>query len=52
MEQELDALATWNLIDPPKGKNCIGCKWLYKMKCNFDGSTESYKARLVTKVYA
>ena len=34
------------------GKNVIGCKWVYKVKHNSDGSVSRYKARLVAKGYA
>lgn len=23
---------TWHLVPPPKGKNIIDCKWVYKIK--------------------
>ncbi|XP_021997517.1 uncharacterized protein LOC110894606 [Helianthus annuus] len=35
MNDELSALYsndTWDLVDPPKGKKPIGCKWVYKIK--------------------
>ena len=36
----------------PKGKKAIGCKWVYKIKHNADGSISRYKACLVAKGYA
>ena len=48
----LDANETWDLVLLPKGKNVIGCKWVYKVKHNADGSISRYKARLVAKDYA
>lgn len=42
------AYGTFNL---PLGKKPLGCKWLYKVKHNSDGSTESFKAKLVPKEY-
>ena len=42
---------TWDLVDAPKGVKLIGCRWLYKVKYNTDGSISGYKARLVAKGY-
>jgi hypothetical protein len=48
----LDANRTWELVPLPEGKKAIGCKWVYKVKHNSDGSISKYKARLVAKGYA
>lgn len=52
MDNEHSALIknkTWHLVPPPKGRNVIGCKWVYKIKRRADGSVDHYKARLVAK---
>jgi hypothetical protein len=48
----LDVNATWELVALLKDKKIIGCKWVYKVKHNANGSVNRYKARLVTKGYA
>ena len=40
---------TLKLVPLPKGKNVIGCKWVYKTKFKSDGAIEKFKARLVAK---
>ncbi|UYV73848.1 hypothetical protein LAZ67_11001126 [Cordylochernes scorpioides] len=55
MEEEFDSLIenkTWELVHPPKNRNIIGTKWVFKTKCNSDGSVERHKARLVAKGYS
>jgi len=52
MNEELSALYkidTWYLVPLPPGKSVVGCRWVYKIKTNSDGSIEQYKARLVAK---
>jgi len=48
----LDANAIWELVVLPKEKKAIGCKWVYEIKHNADGSMNRYKARLIAKGYA
>ena len=54
MSKELKALAendTWDIVPLPQGKKTIGCRWIYKVKLQADGSLECFKARLVAKGY-
>jgi hypothetical protein len=55
MKDEMKALesnATWDLVELPRDRKDVGCKWVYKMKKGVDDKVESYKARLVAKGYS
>ena len=55
MEEEMRALddnGTWELVDLPTRKQTIGCKWVYVVKVNPNGSVAHFKSRLVAKGYA
>ena len=54
MQDEFDALqkqGTWSLVTPLPNKNVVGCKWLYKLKHNSDGTIARYKARLIARAF-
>ena len=54
MDDEFKALTdqkTWVLVPKTHGRHPVGCKWVYKIKHNADGSISRYKARLVSKGY-
>ncbi|XP_022856635.1 uncharacterized protein LOC111377743 [Olea europaea var. sylvestris] len=40
---------TWEIVDLPRGKRPVGCKWIFTVKHEADGSVERFKARLVAK---
>jgi hypothetical protein len=47
IDSELQALEqnkTWTMEPLPSGKRPIGCKWIFKIKYNSDGTVERYKA--------
>ena len=55
MIEEMDALTDngiWDLVRLPAGKKAIGCRWLFTVKVNPDGSIARLKACLVVKGYA
>ena len=55
MIEGMDALngnGTCNLVHLPTEKKAIGCRWVFAVKVNPDGSVARLKARLVAKGYA
>jgi len=40
------------LVPLPYAKNLVGCKWVYRIKKNTDGSISRHKARLVAKGFS
>jgi hypothetical protein len=52
MEEEMHALElnhTWDLIPKPVGTSIVGCRWVFTVKQNPDGTVDHLKARLVAK---
>lgn len=52
MKAEIDTLkqnCTWTIEFLPPGKKAIGCKWVYKVKYNSDGTVELLKTRVVVR---
>ncbi|CAM8985975.1 unnamed protein product [Rhodiola kirilowii] len=55
MKKELVALQTnntWVFTTLPPNKNCVGSKWIFRVKRHSDGTIERYKARLVAKGFS
>ena len=50
--QALEKTHTWDLVNLPRGKFSIGCKWVYKIKTKSDCTIERYKTCLIAKEYA
>lgn len=42
---------TWTLVTFPCDKKIVGCKWIFTVKYNLDGTIDRYKAKLVAKEY-
>ena len=54
MDEEMRALIhndTWDIVDLPKGKKPVGCRWIFTLKYNADGTLDRHKARLVARGY-
>ena len=50
--QTLDNNCMWDLVPLPTGKEAIGCRWVFAVKFNPDGSVARLKACLIAKGYA
>ena len=48
----LDDNGKWDLIPLPTGNKAIGCRWLFAIKFNPNGSVARLKTRLVAQGYA
>lgn len=52
MESELKSIKdnnTWSSVELPKGRNAIGCRWVFKIKQGESEESTRYKARLVAQ---
>lgn len=52
MSNEITALIhheTWELVPLAQDQNLVGCKFVFRIKRNLDGTINSYRARLVAK---
>ena len=52
IEEEMRALEknqTWEVTGLPKGKKTVGCKWVFTIQYNSNGTLDRYKAWLVAK---
>ncbi|RDY03422.1 putative mitochondrial protein, partial [Mucuna pruriens] len=45
----LEKNQTWQLVELPKRKSIVGCKWIFTIGYKFGGSIERYKAWFVDK---
>jgi hypothetical protein len=55
MKEEMDSLErnkTWDLVELPKDRKVVDCKWVYKLKRVVDDKVKRYKANLVVKGYS
>ena len=55
MKEEMDSLEknkTWDLVELPKDRKVVGCKWFYKLKKGVDDKVAKHKAILVEKRYS
>ena len=54
VNEEMGALERneiWEIVERPKDQKTMGCRWIYTVKYQVDGTLDRYKARLVAKGY-
>jgi hypothetical protein len=54
MEDKMRSMSTnkvWDLEEIPKEAKTVGCKWVYKIKCDSKGNIERFKAGLMAKCF-
>ncbi|KAL6335313.1 hypothetical protein AAG906_029555 [Vitis piasezkii] len=54
MDDEMNSMymnGVWDWVELPHGCKPIGCKWVFKTKCDSSGQIERYKTKLVAKGY-
>ena len=55
MKDEMMALGkngTWDLVELPKDRKTVGCKWVFKLKRGVNDTEDRYKARMVAKGFS
>eukprot|EP00253_Pinus_taeda_P022280 PITA_22280 len=55
MKDEMMALSkndTWDLVELPKGRKTVGCKWVFKRKQGVNDTEDRYKVQLVAKGFS
>jgi len=50
--QALNSNHTWDIVDFPKKKKIIGCKWVFTVKYKSNAGIDQYKARLVAQGFS
>jgi len=55
MNEEMSVLERneiWEIVERPKDKKAVGCRWIYTVKYKSDDTLDRYKVRLVAKGYS
>jgi len=51
MHQKKKKTSTWGIVDKPRDKKVVGCRWIFTVKYKVDESVDKYKVRLVGNGY-